>query len=957
VGALVYGPSGALYASVNLAGEDASGSDHLAIIDKNTGAATVIGPYGTCVDVVVPSIGGGSCSVEGIEGIAFDANGELWGVHPPRGRAGAAGLYKINAATGAATFVAAFTNASAATAVSAPSGGIVSLQNSCDGVLYGGTAAPIGTAADGGRLVVIDPATGRFQYAGSTPATSGGSLAALAYSPSCVTTIATNTANVAPGGTISVTVANGPANPTDWVGLFACSAADNAYINWWYLNGSRTAPTTGLSGATLTVTAPTAIGTYCFRMFANNSLTRLATSAPVTVAPPPTLTINDVSVTEGNSGTTTARFTVTLSPVNPTQVVKVDYATANGTAQAGTDYVAASGTLTFAPGTAAQTIAVTVNGDTTGEQNETFSVNLSNAINAVIGDAAGIGTILNDEPASVSIAPSPVAAGGTITVTVSNGPGNSTDWVGLFSTTAADNAYVDWMYLNGLKTLPASGVSNATLQFVAPMTAGTYHVRLFQGSPTLKLATSNAVSVITPTVTITTATVTTGGTLVFTVSDGPAHATDWVGLFPAGAADNAYVNWMYLNGQKTAPAAGISNAALQFAAPATPGTYNIRLFASNTLVKLATSGTVTVSPPPTLTINDVSIAEGNSGTAIATFTVTLNPVNAVQTVTVDYATADATARAGSDYIAAAGTLTFTPGTATHTITVTINGDTTSEPNETFTVTLANAVNALIGDAQGIGTIVNDDVPPPPVVTITTPTVSTGATIRLTVTNSPGNATDWVGLFASAAADSAYLDWEYLNGTKNPPAAGLSTATLQFVAPMTPGTYNVRLFQNNPTVKLATSALVTVVAPTVTITTSPVVAGGTISFTVADGPANPNDWVGLYSTTAADSGYVDWVYLNGLKTAPATGIANATLQFAAPKTPGTYNIRLFRSNSTTRLATSNPVTVTAPTISTSPAQQPQRPVRIWEKRESLISGSSFSASPFLNRRRSLVEIWR
>ena len=79
----------------------------------------------------------------------------------------------------------------------------------------------------------------------------------------------------------------------------------------------------------------------------------------------PSLSIADASVTEGNSGTTTANFTVTLSAA-ATSTVTVNYATANGTATAGSDYVAASGTLTFTAGQTSKTIPVTVNGDTTG---------------------------------------------------------------------------------------------------------------------------------------------------------------------------------------------------------------------------------------------------------------------------------------------------------------------------------------------------------------------------------------------------------------------------------------------------------------------------------------------------------------------------------------------------------------------------------------------------------------
>src|SRR5207244_1388612 len=95
----------------------------------------------------------------------------------------------------------------------------------------------------------------------------------------------------------------------------------------------------------------------------------------------PTISINDKTVTEGNSGTTNITFNVTLS--NPTQsIVTVDYATAPDTATAGVDYVSTSGTLTFAPGDTTQTITVVVNGDLVDEAaTETFFVNLTNPAN------------------------------------------------------------------------------------------------------------------------------------------------------------------------------------------------------------------------------------------------------------------------------------------------------------------------------------------------------------------------------------------------------------------------------------------------------------------------------------------------------------------------------------------------------------------------------------------------
>ena len=117
---------------------------------------------------------------------------------------------------------------------------------------------------------------------------------------------------------------------------------------------------------------------------------------------------------------------------------------------------------------------------------------------------------------------------------------------------------------------------------------------------------------------------------------------------------------------------------------------------------------------PSVSIGDVSLTEGNIGTGTALFTVSLSPASA-QPVTVAFATADGSATtAGSDYQAASGTLSFAPGETSKTIGVLVNGDTVIEPNETFTVTLSNAVGASIADGQATGTITNDDANAAPV---------------------------------------------------------------------------------------------------------------------------------------------------------------------------------------------------------------------------------------------------
>ena len=130
-------------------------------------------------------------------------------------------------------------------------------------------------------------------------------------------------------------------------------------------------------------------------------------------------------------------------------------------------------------------------------------------------------------------------------------------------------------------------------------------------------------------------------------------------------------------------------------------------------------------------------------------------------------------------------------------------------------------------------------------------------------------------------------------------------------PATPGTYNVRFFLNDSWTKLATSATITVTAPappSITLSATTVVPGGTVTATIANGPGNAGDWVGLVGASAADGTYMDWKYLNGTRTRPATGLTGAAVTFTMPATPGTYNVRFFLNDSWTKLATSATITV-------------------------------------------------
>jgi subtilisin-like proprotein convertase family protein len=209
---------------------------------------------------------------------------------------------------------------------------------------------------------------------------------------------------------------------------------------------------------------------------------------------------------------------------------------------------------------------------------------------------------------------------------------------------------------------------------------------------------------------------------------------------------------------------------------------------------------------PSFSINDVAVTEGNSGTTNATFTVTLAPAAAV-TTTITLATADQTAVAPGDYTSTAGTITFLAGETTKTLVVPVVGDTTFEPNETFAVNLtAPTGGAAISDAQGIGTINNDDASPLPLCNfnngglnpVTTAAVGTAAPAGFfwsELQNDTGNLTEANG----SAGFSAQTGTFRLADNFTVPAGGCFINTVTFFAyqtgsPATPSPFATTTLQ-------------------------------------------------------------------------------------------------------------------------------------------------------------------
>lgn len=188
-----------------------------------------------------------------------------------------------------------------------------------------------------------------------------------------------------------------------------------------------------------------------------------------------------------------------------------------------------------------------------------------------------------------------------------------------------------------------------------------------------------------------------------------------------------------------------------------------------TLVNATATGTIQNNDLPGLSIGDVSLSEGNSGSALATFTVSLSAAVS-DSVTVSYSTASGTAVAGQDFTAVSPTmLTFNPGQTTRTLTVPILGDLVVEGDETFSLVLSNAVNAAIQDGTAVATITNDDQPTLSVTDASITEGNTGtAALNFTVTLSQTHVVP-VSVSYSTADGTATAPSDYV-------ALGLTTLT-------------------------------------------------------------------------------------------------------------------------------------------------------------------------------------
>lgn len=445
------------------------------------------------------------------------------------------------------------------------------------------------------------------------------------------------------------------------------------------------------------------------------------------------LTIADTSVNNVAAGTTIALVTVSLSHTLGSAAT-VQYATANGTAVAGSDYQATSGTLTFAPGVLTQTVQVTIIGDPTPDDVDRFFVNLTNpSANAT----------LSDSQAEVAILPAVVGVSVDITRSVSNLEGDAgafTPFVFTISLSAASasNVVVGYATADGTATAGSDYVAaTASITFTPGQTVKTITIQAIgdgvqEGSETFQvnmLALSGGVGAVQaigtivdddgpPTLTVnnTVAAAGTGLTeAVFTVTlSGSVTEAVTVGYSTENGSAIAGVDYLVASGNLLFVPGGprtqeVRVTVLSSGSPQADKTFFLNLSSATPPgVILGDDQGVATIITQGLSISDASVVEGIAGsTRNVVFTVTLSRQSS-EAVTVAYVTQNGTAIEPGDYAATSGTVTFAPNTSIQLITVTVNGDDVAEGNESFRVILSDAVGAPIFNAQGTGTIINDD---------------------------------------------------------------------------------------------------------------------------------------------------------------------------------------------------------------------------------------------------------
>jgi hypothetical protein len=613
----------------------------------------------------------------------------------------------------------------------------------------------------------------------------------------------------------------------------------------------------------------------------------------------PVLRPTNVRVVEGDGGPTKVLFTVTASwPAR----ASVDYTTKDGTATAGLDYVAESGTLHFTTTKTTRRIAVEVIGDELVEGEETFHIRLTNAVGAKIPDRTGRARITDDD----------VGATGSISVAdATASEGQNAAFVVSLSAPLLDPVTVDYATSDGSATAPADYQAiNGTLTFDPGQTVNQVVVpvasdALAEVDENFGLNLSNAVGDMivdgvalgtitdddTPAISVANATVTEGNA-------GAVNALFTVTLSLQGSAA-VTVQYATADGSATAPADYQATSGTltfdpgqnvkQVVVPVVGDSLieSTEVFSLNlsgpvnaTIADATAQGTITDNDTVSISVGNATVTEGNAGTVNALFAVTLS-LESSQTVTVEYGTVDGSATAPADYQATSGTLTFDPGQTVKQIVVPVVGDTAIETTEVFSLNLFNPVNATLADPSAQGTITDDDTVS---ISVANPTVTEG-------NSGTANALFNVTL-STVSASTVTVDYATADGSAIAPGDYLTTTgTLSFAPGQTVMQIGVPVVGDTViestevfSLNLFNAVNATLADPSAqgTITDNDTVSISIGAATVTEGNTGTKDCVFTVTLSAVSGSTVtvDFTTADGSATAPADYVATAgTLTFA------------------------------------------------------------------------------
>ena len=430
-------------------------------------------------------------------------------------------------------------------------------------------------------------------------------------------------------------------------------------------------------------------------------------------------------------------FTVRLEP-HGLGIVTVDYATADGTgskaARAGSDYTETSGTLTFNPLETERTVSVPITDDAHEDDGETFTLTLSNADGAKIrgDDGEATGTIRNSEiqPLTATFEDVPAAHDGsafTFRMAFSEDIGISyrslrEDALAVTGGRVTGGKRVDGRRDLFEMTVEPDGAGDVTIELPAGRECGVSGAICTKGENRRQLTNSPSATVAGPPDEAPAGlTATFEGLPAEHRGEGGFHFrvafSEDIGISFRALREDAFTvtggrvtGGTRVDGRRdlfrmtvrpdsgagvtiTLPAGracGVSGAICTKGEPRRP---------------LTNSPSATVAGPVGIAVADARVEEGAG--ALLAFAVTLSRA-ASGTLTVNYATSDGTATAGTDYTAASGTLTFQTGESSQTIEVTVLDDAHDEGEETLTLTLSNPLSGRVTHAEATGTIENHD---------------------------------------------------------------------------------------------------------------------------------------------------------------------------------------------------------------------------------------------------------